>query len=217
MRRVPALLTVLILAVGALQIPPSTSAAHTSSPYFPPDPVAGTTAWPFGSMSVYFTTSFPNLQVWRDRVQEAHLNWPQSLGRPPVYFAMGGAWSTNSCLHADNVNGVHRGALPTGWAASVSNCRAVGHWNFQMTFSTAHTFWPNNSDPPSNQMDLEAVGTHEFGHAYGWVGPHWDDGGPSPLCTFGLDRHTMCAATVIGWLRQRTPETHDQHTMAAAF
>ena len=81
-----------VLVVALVQVAHATpSGAHLPGPYFHPTFV-GNTSWPFGSMTVRFTNTFPNNQTWRDRVQEGHANWPQAAtGRPPVYFMMAGA------------------------------------------------------------------------------------------------------------------------------
>lgn len=208
---------VIAMVVSAAVIAPGPAGAHGPGTYFPPTFV-GDSSWPFGSMNMWFTTTFPNSQTWRDRIQEAHANWPQSTGRPPVYFGMAGTnWSFQNC-QPDNVNGVHYWPLndPTR-AANTYSCTSFGYWSTQIVINSQRDWNVSNSAPGANQVDLESVATHEFGHAYGWHGPHWDQAPGSPSCGDVLTRETMCSATFVGQLRTRTPEIHDVHTMDAAF
>ena len=229
LRRICALALAAVLTGGLLA--PDPTSAHPVSTYFPYNAIAGTTAWPFGSMTVQFNSSFPNSQTWRDRVQEAHANWPQSLGRPPVYFAMA---STNwqfqfPCNQGDNVNGVFYWNLENpndpindpGPVARTYTCRSYGHWNMQMVFNTRRPFHPYDYFGTNVNYDLEGIATHEFAHAYGWVGnQHFSNQSDPSLCQVPVNlpaRSTMCDSSPTGWYQQRTPKTHDLHTLDAGF
>jgi hypothetical protein len=211
------------LVIGSpVALPGLQSGAHTHTHYFIASPIPGlTTKWPFNRVDGYFDASYPNEQMWRDRVQEAgSFNWPRSLGLPPVYywFAPGGWTYSGNCVRSDNQNGVFWKALPNDWLAVTQSCRYHGHWYFNMTFDRDSTLWPGNDPAPSTDwFDLEAIATHEWGHAYGWTATSTNNGGHLPdgevgVCDSSLTRHTMCRQIPRQWLRQPTPEAHDLHT-----
>lgn len=195
--------------------------AHNPSTFFPQSHIPGlTTKWPFNRVDVYFDPTFPNEQIWRDRVQEAGaVNWPRSIGLPPVhYWFAPSAWTTGPCVRADNQNGVFWQPIPTSFIAITEYCDYFGHWYFNMVFNKNVTLWPGNTSPPSSLwQDLESVATHEWGHAYGWNAMHIAPEGTPQICDYSGTRHTMCAVNVWGWLRQRTPAVHDLHTVDAAY
>jgi hypothetical protein len=150
------------------------SADHAWQTYFPPIPSwpGWNTAWPFGSMSVVFTGSFPDNQLFRDRVHEAHLNWPQaSTGRPPVYFYQTtDTWLPQyPCTFPDNWNGVYLEdsyllgpAHATTYFCDGNNPNGLGHWSAQMVFNSDFLWWVSNSQPSSiYSNDLEGVATYD--------------------------------------------------------
>ena len=212
-----ALAAVVLILVSVLQ--GDVAAAHDPAYYFPPSHIAGLSSkWPFPAMNVSFTPSFPNSQVWRDRVQEAHANWPGSTGRPSVYFHITSSpWSaSNPCAQGDDANGVFYSSLPIGTLGRTYRCDYYQHWNFNLVFNSSYGWHVGSGDPPSDFFDLESNATHEFGHAYGgWVLDRHFTG--TTLCPSNDARHTMCSSLPIGTSYTRTPASHDVHTMDAGY
>jgi len=185
----------LVAAIG-LSCGAPTAAAHPPGDFFPPSggnlPGLPTT-WPFGQMDVVFTPSFSS-SAGRLRVNEAHANWPQWTGRPPVYF-----WTTSADFDPgsgmalpDDYNGVHMRNLGSNAHALTITNEYFGHWNSQLVFNSVAVFgsWNyTNGAPLSSQVDLEGVATHEFGHMYGWRG-HF---GFLACPPYAAPRNTMCA------------------------
>ena len=213
-----------LLVIATSLVPIGSSDAYPAVDYFPYNSVVGSTAWPMGSISAQFTTSLPNSQAWRDRLNEAHANWSQAAtGRPPVYFYTPGTTWTPSvpCAYGDNWNGLFYGPLQSGVLARTYYCRQYQHWNFQMVFSSSVPWHTSNTPGTNVNYDLEGIATHEWAHAYGWVGDFPDGSSlcPTPVVVGNnlAVRRTMCSPAPTGFHQQRTPEGEDYAPMNAAF
>lgn len=72
-----------------------------------------------------------------------------------------------------------------------------------------------DNEVPDGRVDLEAVATHEFGHATGFF-DHFNDG--SDECPNGPAMHTMCRSYRLdaqaAW---RSLEGHDIHTLLNTY
>lgn len=83
---------------------------------------------------------------------------------------------------------------------------------FNLAINNQKSWWGGQGAPGPTQLDVQAVVTHEVGHATGWYG-HFDGAGAE--C--GADPHTMCPSINPGTTAKRTVETHDIHTFLAAY
>lgn len=72
----------------------------------------------------------------------------------------------------------------------------------------------SSSSVPAGSTDLRSVLIHEFGHATGFAG-HFVNSSITD-CT-GSDRNTMCSGLPSGTSYKRSLESHDIHTIQAAY
>ena len=92
----------------------------------------------------------------------------------------------------------------------------------QIVFNSKMRFWTSHTNTPadSNYVDLWSTATHEFGHFMGWCG-HFRESDPNVCAEKGssqyINRETMCPKIYPGTSVQRSPNTHDTHTMDAAY
>lgn len=84
-----------------------------------------------------------------------------------------------------------------------------------IVFDDTGTSWYTGSSTsvPSGKYDLRSVAVHEFGHAEGFAG-HFSS--TDTDCS-GSDRNTMCSGLPSGTSYKRTLESHDIHTVEAAY
>lgn len=92
----------------------------------------------------------------------------------------------------------------------------------QIVFNSKVRFWTSHTNTPadSTYIDLWSTATHEFGHFMGWCG-HFNEKS-SELCAEKgsqsyINRETMCPKIYNGTSVQRSPNTHDTHTMDGAY
>jgi hypothetical protein len=100
---------------------------------------------------------------------------------------------------------------------------AEAHWcdyagenfikTFQIRFDKDEAWYTGESTPPpGNNLDFQAVATHEFGHATGFgFGPNIPNHFNTVDC-FDSPYQTMCGTLLPGYAYPRTLESHDVHT-----
>jgi len=214
-RRAIAALPVATVAVS-LVVPTRSAQAHDAPAWFQ-------ARWNSGPVPFVIDGTVPASTAFRDRIREGGTNWPTNTsGRPAISFgSTAGDLPSGAC--ADSTSGIHYGYVD-GRASGTVAVTNVCYYSSSRSIVTADIVFDDrepwfDSDStaiPSDRLDLEAVATHEFGHAYGgWNGSHWGDGGE--LCGTGLTRHTMCPSIIRGQSTQRSPELHDVHTMKAEY
>lgn len=180
-----------------------------------------THVWEGTSIRFMYGPSLPS-GAWRDRVREASNNWA-GLGLPARSFVSSpaGTWTSNPCTNYSRGlrNGIHRRSIDGGGRilAATATCMRTDRpamVNIDMVIDAGETWWTSDSVAISpGAMDLEAVATHEMGHAWGWLGPHLS----GTVCDHGPRRHTMCASASRGTAILRSVERGDKNPIALAY
>jgi hypothetical protein len=150
-----------------------------------------------------------------------------AINRPLQFHEVGGlelAANPGDCpadSRFDYHNGIYwRPDVPNpNWIAYAQPCTFPQTNRLRIvniSFRSTQNWWAGGPGfPGSDQADLQAAATHEFGHFAGsWGGPymgHFSDA-DSTLCPNDLRRHTMCETIASGQIWQRTPEPHDIHS-----
>jgi hypothetical protein len=174
------------------------------------------------SVDWMFTDTFPS-NAWRDRVNDADGPW-NAVGTSMHFVKQPEVNDFNAlnCPSSYQKNGIHIGPIDgtpinDNTLARTYRCIFSGtnEWySFQIKFDVEEPWYTGASTPPpAFAFDLQAVATHEFGHATGFTG-HF--GGGSSYCT-ETPKQTMCPTLAKGKAYPRSLETHDKHTFQNAY
>jgi len=84
---------------------------------------------------------------------------------------------------------------------------------FKMNLDDSENWYTGTGSPPGNQIDVQSVATHEFGHAAG--AQHFPNN--NQVCPNNSTMETMCPfyTAGTGWLASL--ESHDEHTFSNAY
>ncbi|MGI8775483.1 MAG: matrixin family metalloprotease [Actinomycetota bacterium] len=174
------------------------------------------------SVNWMFTDTFPT-GAWRDRVKEADGPW-NAIGAGMYFVKQSQVNDFNAleCPSTYQKNGIHIGSIDgtpssDNTLARTYKCKFSGTselYSAQIKFDEAEAWYTGDATPPpSDKFDVEAIATHEFGHATGWSGHFLESG---THCT-DTPKETMCPTIPSGKAYWRTLETHDKHTLVNAY
>lgn len=213
-RAVTAGLAAIAFIFGWMIAAASLASAHTSTAHYPSE-------WPndvdynIGYRHSGFTGS-----DFRDAVQAADDPWDSVSGN---WFDFN--WGTTDtsvttwggCLTVPT-GGVWVGTGNISSLGSESTCSNNG--DITRSSITIDRLGPNwymgsSTSVPVGEYDLRSTLVHEFGHATGFAG-HFVHS--SITDCVGFDRNTMCENSAdTGEAFRRSLESHDEHTVAAAY
>lgn len=139
---------------------------------------------------------------------------------PDFYgFNPDGAYYFSSPCYSPDGSGVLWYNRPPGVLGEVRLCVSTGGNVIQFSLAIdpdagGASWYTGTGDAPSDTVDLWSVAAHEFGHVTGFYG-HFSES--SSVCDNNSSRHTMCSPIYGGTERQRTLNTHDEHTFSGAY
>ena len=172
---------------------------------------------------VYFDPSVP-AGTFRSRIADAAATWMKlDVARFEVDTSRTTGLSDNPCATVDGsfIGGIIRGPIAgNGTLAENVSCinnetgQLVG---FRQTYNTKYSFYTGTGNPPKKKYDLQAVATHEFGHAQGWTGDHYSNRNNSNLCANKGKQATMCPEVFLGNKRLRTLADNDRQPVVSAY
>jgi hypothetical protein len=171
-----------------------------------------------------FEPTFPD-GARRDRVRESFGKW-NDLNQQMEFEQLAEADFTFElpCPESQGYNGILSRNLANGVAAETRLCDHESG----STPHAIHNFWiafqddgsvdwygfDNPDNIRSNELDFEAVATHEIGHGTGWAGHFFEV--TAPNCTNPDTQPTMCPGYRFGSgsnsVKARSLEDHDKHT-----
>lgn len=163
------------------------------------------------------------------RAGEEWDNAPNNIGADAPEMVWAGttsqAPSGNAC--ASNFDGEILYGSGTAWGttaiASTHKCYFGGTTTIRRVSLVLDTdenwFWTSGtSTPVANAYDVQAVLTHELGHAMGWGITHLGQTNSSLCSSSGSNHvHTMCGGGILGSYEKRTLQDHDKHTYDEAY
>lgn len=179
-----------------------------------------------------FAPSFPSSSAWETRVNNGSSVWTNRSAGDLTFQSTGDLATEpdrDPCRTTTDPNSVHYayidGNSGTNTLAATAVCystatSAAGQGRmlrFSMTYDSGNTFYTGTGQPSSSQVDLYSVASHEFGHAAGGWGAHWDQQGQASLCPTHSGRHTMCSTLEPGTNFMRSLNTHDAHTFETQY
>lgn len=183
--------------------------AHPAGQFYPKE-------WDMNAIHYYFAGSVPTGNP-RDRIHDGAQEW--NALPPLLHFYKEGTHEPDpfhNCPQTPNVIRMSGGLPPYVYAETVK-CSSVYINSFQMRFNDDVDWWFQTDAPPAGQVDIWGISAHEFGHAGGFRGDHFNEADPD-TCEPGVPRHTMCAGTLYqGEVWQRTLELHDRETFDNAY
>lgn len=207
-------LTMVLICGAAVFAPTSSSYAHTWTDYY-------AHKWAAASDPRYwFDDALPDSSDFRNRIRENGYAWNAQGGPGALDFlpeSIDGAGRNCSI----GFNKIEYRGLAQGVSAGTAVCwyssgmRYV--YGFDITFSNTVTRYSGTGTPPSGQIDVLAVATHEFGHATGFGANYPPDhfASSDPICDSGSSTYaTMCA---VYHVRYRTLGSHDIHTLEGVY
>ena len=203
----------LVLGVLFLAAAPAQAATPVSSRYAEDDLVR----------SVYFDPSVSSGK-FRSRIADAAETWKAlDVAQFEVDPARITALSDNSCETLDGafIGGIIRGPIAgNGTLAENISCinsetgQLVG---FRQTYNSQYSFYTGTRNPPAKKYDLQAVATHELGHAQGWTADHYSNRNNSSLCANKGKQATMCPEVFQGNKRLRSLAPNDIQPVVSAY
>lgn len=218
---------VAVLLAGLAILAPQAASAHTASTYYKAP------KWPTGaSISYGLNSGWPDGYFdYDDRILNAKNQWYQYAGsaEPKAYWTLNDYVSYGSaafpCQMTSGTNtvvvfwmdldGFSTGYLGATWSCADPN-NSARRIRASIAIDNDRSWYIGTGDAPSNQPDLWAVASHEWGHAFGAA--HFAEG-ESGVCPQyeNTVRHVMCPSIALGYEVQRHPKTHDIHTFQAAW
>ena len=173
--------------------------------------------------NVYFDPSVATGK-FRSRIVDAAETWKAlDVARFEVHESRTTGLSDSPCATLDGnfIGGIIRGPIPgNGTLAENISCvnsetgQLVG---FRQTYNTKYSFYTGKRNPPAKKYDLQAVATHEFGHAQGWTGDHYSNRNNSNLCANKGKQATMCPEVFLGNKRLRSLADNDRQPVVNAY
>jgi hypothetical protein len=131
-------------------------------------------------------------------------------------------WDT--CFGIDRDNVVSKDNLDQEWYGQTTRCQSIStnmeRFHIRLNTTDYSFYWGSGSAYPDDEVHARGVLTHEFGHASGWDGSHWNQSGYPNLCEHdsSVPFHTMCSSVnkQRSW-KWATLEAHDEHTFENAY
>ncbi len=172
---------------------------------------------------VHFDQSAPTGK-FRNRIADAAKTWKKlDVAVFNVLKSSTMSLSSNPCAteNGEFVGGIIRGPI-AGSTTLAENLSCVNTATgqligFRQTYNTKYKFYTGTGEPPNSKYDLQAVATHELGHAQGWTGDHYSNRNNSGLCANKGKQATMCPIIFQGNKRLRTLVPNDTQPVVDAY
>ncbi len=156
--------------------------------------------WPLNSATYTYSYYLP--QAFQNGTDRGAYRWTKVKRSSWVWIK--NATSLN-WIHYGNIDG--RGGI-LGQTFRYGNPIT----NFTITYDRSENWYTGADIPASNQVDLESIAAHEFGHALGLGHTQ------STYCTGAHNTWaTMCGAYLLGAITPRTLEDDDKNGVSALY
>jgi predicted Zn-dependent protease len=115
--------------------------------------------WPSAQATYKFGSRYPTDPAWRDRARSAGQTWTNVQSSSWAWIEDSN--SNNKLTYAAIDGSSNTLAVTTSYFCGGSLCR------FNMKMDNSESWYINTGTPGFNQIDLQSIITHEFGHALG--------------------------------------------------
>lgn len=212
------LFSVAVMASGlwGLSIVGSTPAsAHTVDTYMP-------LQWVKNSAPYYkIRATFPS-NAYYNRIVEVPPVWNNLAQDTEPLHLYGGTTTVTGNADApcdSTYNGVYWRPLASGNLQEVRTCHGGGIiTKFSVSINSNISWYTGEGAAVAGTYDLRGVLTHEFGHANGWGGIHYDGASDyATVCPGSGSDQTMCSAVAGRGSHLQSPGTHDTHTYRGRY
>lgn len=202
-----------LLVATATLVGPVPAQAHPADDWYGPYRWA-----PGASVEFGFHQDFPTGAA-RDRVVDSTASWNNNgHDLTPTFHATLPDAAFTSLSPCDNAYSAIFWTTEFDAAGQTRRCVVDGEIvRVSVLVDAAGSWYTGTGVPGSSEYDLQALVTHEFGHATGGWGWERDHFSGSQLCPLSADRQTMCSGLNPGVTWKRELGVHDIHTFQDAY